>query len=170
MNSFVSSKPVSFSIPTKSRSRLLHTRCFAQSPPIESLVVSTVLSGALLWTPLSHADIIQTVSPSEVSSMGAPLKVEKVEKKKVWLVFIIGAISLFGFTNLIENNSSWFPAVTRANQAMSSRRKQQYQKIQEERSVESVEEGLEDARQQSLSSEELDNSNSQGMLNGQSSS
>lgn len=128
MNVFVSSRPVTSS-PFRPTSRSVQHQCIAQASKMESFIVSSVLTGTLLWGSPAHAEIIQTVSPREVSEMGAPLKVQKVEKKKVWLVFIIGASTLFAFTNIIENYSSWFPAVKRANEAMSNRRKRQMQEV-----------------------------------------
>jgi len=128
MNVFVSSKPVTSS-PFRPPSRLVQHQCIAQASKMESFIVSSVLTGTLLWGSPVQAEIIQTVSPREVSEMGAPLKVQKVEKKKVWLVFIIGASTLFAFTNIIENYSGWFPSVKRANEAMSTRRKRQMQEV-----------------------------------------
>jgi hypothetical protein len=42
----------------------------------------------------------------------------------VWVVFIGGAASLFILTVLVENNGAWFPAISRANQAMAKTKKQ----------------------------------------------
>ena len=71
----------------------------------------------------------QTVTASEVSAMAKPLSVEKVEKKRIWLVFVVGAASLFVFVNVIENNPEWFPAVSRANKAMTMRRKKRIEQV-----------------------------------------
>jgi hypothetical protein len=43
---------------------------------------------------------------------------------QVWVVFIGGAASLFILTVLVENNGAWFPAISRANQAMKNTKKQ----------------------------------------------
>ena len=55
--------------------------------------------------------------------MAKPLKEQKVDKEKVWLIFILGAAGLFGVTLLLENNERFFPAIYRANQAMSQAKK-----------------------------------------------
>lgn len=46
-----------------------------------------------------------------------------MDKEKVWLIFILGAAGLFGVTLLLENNERFFPAIYRANQAMSQAKK-----------------------------------------------
>ena len=42
----------------------------------------------------------------------------EVNKGRIWLLFVLGASSLFGVTVVVENNGSWFPAISRANKAM----------------------------------------------------
>ena len=64
-----------------------------------------------------------------MSALAKPLQTEKVEEKRIWLVFVVGAASLFVFINVIENNPSWFPAVSRANRAMSLRRKERFKQV-----------------------------------------
>ena len=41
-----------------------------------------------------------------------------MNKGRIWLLFVLGASSLFGVTVVVENNGSWFPAISRANKAM----------------------------------------------------
>lgn len=55
--------------------------------------------------------------------MAKPLKEQKVDKEKVWLIFILGAAGLFGTTLLLENNERFFPAIYKANLAMSQAKK-----------------------------------------------
>jgi len=120
---------------------------------------STVLSGILILTPPCLAQV-KTVPADEVSALAKPLQPEKVEKKRVWLVFVAGAATLFVFINVIENNPSWFPAVSRANRAMTLRRKERFKQAEvneiEEAEAEavrltkSVEEGLAEARKRRL--------------------
>lgn len=47
-----------------------------------------------------------------------PLQKAEVNKGRIWLLFVLGASSLFGVTVVVENNGSWFPAISRANKAM----------------------------------------------------
>lgn len=62
---------------------------------------------------------MQTVSAASVTTVAKPLKEQKVDKEKVWLIFILGAAGLFGGTLLLENNERFFPAIYKANLAMS---------------------------------------------------
>ena len=55
--------------------------------------------------------------------MAKPIKEQKVDKEKVWLIFILGAAGLFGGTLLLENNERFFPAIYKANLAMSQAKK-----------------------------------------------
>ena len=61
---------------------------------------------------------LQTVPADQLTTMAKPLKVQQVNKGRVWLLFVLGASSLFGATVLLENNEAWFPAISRANRAM----------------------------------------------------
>ncbi len=67
--------------------------------------------------------MVQTVSVASATSMAKPLKEQKVDKEKVWLIFILGAAGLFGGTLLLENNERFFPAIHRANLAISQAKK-----------------------------------------------
>ena len=62
---------------------------------------------------------MQTVPVSQVTEAAKPLPKQTIDKGKVWLYFIGGAVSLFAVTIAAENNESWFPAISRANRAMS---------------------------------------------------
>jgi putative Ca2+/H+ antiporter (TMEM165/GDT1 family) len=55
--------------------------------------------------------------------MAKPLPKNYIDKNKVWTVFIGSAASLFILTVAAENNGAWFPAIARANAAMSQARK-----------------------------------------------
>eukprot|EP00775_Hariotina_reticulata_P012243 gene12243-12380_t len=52
--------------------------------------------------------------------MARALPKQQIDKGKVWVVFIGSAASLFIMTVLAENNSSWFPAIAKANAAMAA--------------------------------------------------
>lgn len=58
-------------------------------------------------------------------SAAKPLKEAEVNKGKVWLLLCGGAAGLFAATVLLENNEKFFPAISRANQAMQEYRVQQ---------------------------------------------
>jgi hypothetical protein len=61
----------------------------------------------------------QTVPVSQVTEAAKALPKQTIDKGKVWLYFIGGAVGLFATTIAAENNESWFPAISRANKAMS---------------------------------------------------
>lgn len=63
---------------------------------------------------------LQTVAPQEATSFARSLPQQPVNKGKVWLVFLAGATGLFGAAVAIEKNSSLFPAIAKANQAMAA--------------------------------------------------
>jgi hypothetical protein len=67
----------------------------------------------------------QVVPPATVSSLAKPLPQQKVEKGKVWAIFLVGAAGLFGGTILLENNERLFPAIAKANKAMEMARQAQ---------------------------------------------
>ena len=58
-----------------------------------------------------------------MTSLARPLKAQTVNKGKVWLVFVLGAAGLFSGAILLENNERFFPAISRANKAMTATRK-----------------------------------------------
>lgn len=78
-----------------------------------ALVLATVPATAALAE-------LQTVPADQVTSLAKPLRVQTVNKGRVWLLFILGASSLFGATILAENNETFFPAISRANKAMAA--------------------------------------------------
>ena len=67
----------------------------------------------------------------QMRSMAKPFKKQEVNKGRVWLLFVLGASSLFGVTVLVENNSAWFPAIYRANKAMKASMKAMEEKEKE---------------------------------------
>lgn len=67
--------------------------------------------------------VLQTVSAASATTIAKPIKEQKVDKEKVWLIFILGAAGLFGGTLLLENNERFFPAIYKANLAMSQAKK-----------------------------------------------
>ena len=80
---------------------------------------ATAAAIILATAPASFAEL-QTVPPDQVTSVAKPLKVQKVNKNRIWLLFVLGASTLFGVTVLAENNESWFPAISRANKALAA--------------------------------------------------
>lgn len=58
-------------------------------------------------------------------SAAKPLPKQQVNKGKVWLIFVLGAASLFGTAVVMENNRTFFPAISRANRAMAVTRRQE---------------------------------------------
>lgn len=63
---------------------------------------------------------LQTVTTDQATQMAKPLKQQKVNKGKVWMLLIFGASALFGVTIVFENNEKFFPAIARANRAMTA--------------------------------------------------
>lgn len=125
-----------------------------------------VAAAAVLLLPASvpttaWADI-ETVSATQATQMARTLPKQEVDKGGVWKVFIGGAVTLFLTTLALENNSSLFPAIARANQAAKDAKKaseDEEKRAKEEavnfREVERqsaiVEQGLREARQKVLS-------------------
>lgn len=106
-----------------------------------------------------HAEL-QTVSPSVATESAKALPQQKVEKEKVWLLFLGGAAALFGGTVLLENNEALFPAIARSNRALAASRKDSEEKAQEalqsisdERLENAVAAGLAEARQKNGSAQ-----------------
>ncbi len=66
---------------------------------------------------------IQTVTATQATQMARTLPKQEVDKGGVWKVFIGGAVTLFLTTLALENNSSLFPAIARANQAAKDAKK-----------------------------------------------
>jgi hypothetical protein len=63
------------------------------------------------------------VPASQVTTLAKPLPKQAVDKGSVWVGFIGGAVTVFGLTVLSEGNEKWFPAIYRANKAISMSRK-----------------------------------------------
>lgn len=61
---------------------------------------------------------MQTVPASSVTEYAKPLEKQEIKKGEIWLVFVVGAATLFGGTLLLERNEKWFPAISKANKAM----------------------------------------------------
>ena len=79
---------------------------------------------------LALADI-QTVPVDQALQMAKPFKKQQVNKGRIWLLFVLGASSLFGITVLAENNGDWFPAISRANKAMRVSKKKRQEQLQQ---------------------------------------
>jgi hypothetical protein len=63
------------------------------------------------------------VPVAQVVESAKPLPKQTIDKPKVWVAFIGGAVAVFGLTVLSENNEAWFPAISRANKAMAMTKK-----------------------------------------------
>lgn len=57
-----------------------------------------------------------------MTGLARSLPKQKVNKGKVWLIFLAGAGALFGAAIAVERNSKLFPAIAKANQAMTASR------------------------------------------------
>lgn len=66
--------------------------------------------------------LIQTVPASAVTDYAKPFKKQPVDKFRIWVVLIGGAAVLFIGTVASENNSGWFPAISKANKALAMAR------------------------------------------------
>jgi hypothetical protein len=100
-------------------SRPSYERSTGLGPIISRLAGATAAAIILATAPASFAEL-QTVPPDQVTSLAKPLKVQTVNKNRIWLLFVLGASSLFGVTVLAENNEAWFPAISRANKALAA--------------------------------------------------
>ncbi len=78
----------------------------------------------LLQLAASHAVSLQlqTVPASEALSAAKALKEQEVPKGRVWLLLAGGSAVLFGATVFLEKSTQLFPAISKANQAMSQSR------------------------------------------------
>lgn len=59
------------------------------------------------------------MAPSEALSAAKALPKQEVAKGKVWLLLAGGSAVLFGATVFLEKNTQLFPAISKANMAMS---------------------------------------------------
>lgn len=82
-----------------------------------ALVACCVMDMSTLNMPAAAAEYDSTTY-EEMQSKAKPFKKQEVNKGRIWLLFVLGASSLFGVTVLVENNSAWFPAIAKANKAM----------------------------------------------------
>lgn len=62
--------------------------------------------------------MLQTVTASQAVDSARPIAAQTVHKGRVWLLLGGGSALLFGATIVVENNESFFPAISRANKAM----------------------------------------------------
>jgi hypothetical protein len=68
---------------------------------------------------------LQTVAPQDATSFARTLPKQKVNKGKIWVIFLLGATGLFGAALAIERNTTFFPAIAKANQALAATKKAQ---------------------------------------------
>lgn len=90
------------------------------APPLASRLAGAAAAALMLAAASAGPALaeLQTVTADQATSMARPLKVQEVKKGRIWLLFVLGASSLFGITVVAENNAAWFPAIARANKAM----------------------------------------------------
>ncbi|KAI8467623.1 MAG: hypothetical protein J3K34DRAFT_32621 [Monoraphidium minutum] len=94
------------------------------APARLTVAAAACAAAALLSAPQpALADLVQTVSVTQATEMAKPLPKQTIDKTQVWVAFIGGAVAVFGATVLSENNEAWFPAIYRANKAMTMSRK-----------------------------------------------
>jgi hypothetical protein len=86
-------------------------------------IAATTLSAILLSSQPAAAWAYESVPAAQVSEMARPLPKQQIDKPKVWTTFVGGAAVLFLTTIALENNSSLFPAIAKANQAASEAKK-----------------------------------------------
>jgi hypothetical protein len=60
------------------------------------------------------------MAPQDATSFARTLPKQAVNKGKIWIIFLLGATGLFGAALAIEKNSTFFPAIAKANQAMAA--------------------------------------------------
>lgn len=92
--------------------------CLTIYPIVASLQCCFMNSDARLRVAFTR----QTVPPQQLTQMAKPLPKQRVDKGRVWTVFIGGAAMLFIGTVVSENNDKFFPAISRANKAMAQAR------------------------------------------------
>lgn len=125
------------------------------TPPLASRLAGAAAAALLLAAapaPPAFAEL-QTVTADQATSMARPLKVQEVKKGRIWLLFILGASSLFGVTVLAENNAAWFPAIARANKAMSVSIKAIEQREKEREAAAAVEQAAFEQRLEEVQAE-----------------
>lgn len=93
----------------------------ATPKPVKLQSVAVAMAAAT-WLAFGHPAIadIQTVPLNEATNMAKALQKKPVNKGRVWLLMVLGGAALFGTTVLLENNDRWFPAISKANKAMSA--------------------------------------------------
>ncbi|KAK9830417.1 hypothetical protein WJX72_011648 [[Myrmecia] bisecta] len=99
-----------------------------------SALAGAAISALIAFAPASTA-AIETVSASSVTEQARSLPKQQVKKGEVWLVFLLGAASLFGATVLLENNENFFPAISKANKALAETKKQQQERATDEQVI-----------------------------------
>lgn len=130
---------------------------------LESSIAATILSAILLSSQPAAAWAYEAVPAEQVTQMARALPKPEIDKAKVWTTFIGGAAVLFLTTIALENNSSLFPAIAKANQAAAEAKKRmeesekkakeeeaQYQELTRQSAI--VEAGLREAKERLISS------------------
>jgi hypothetical protein len=114
---------------TSSQDSVVRQQCLRPGMLLTSVLLSCIMGIAPAYSAVEY------VSPSveQIQAMAKPFKKQEVNKGRVWLLFVLGASSLFGVTVLVENNGAWFPAISKANKAMKAS-----MKAMEERERQSV--------------------------------
>jgi hypothetical protein len=121
-----------------------------------SKVAAAAAAALLLAAPPALADV--AAAPAEqLLASAKPMQAQSVNKGRVWLLFAMGASTLYGTAVLLENNAAWFPAIARANKALqaglAAAEARELQAVEEELEAEErleavLEERTQDARAQ----------------------
>ncbi|KAL4420966.1 hypothetical protein ABPG77_004595 [Micractinium sp. CCAP 211/92] len=85
---------------------------------LTAAAAALLLAGMPAVLPPPAAAELSTITAQQATEMAKPLKQQKVNKGRIWALFVLGATALFGTTVVLENNEKWFPAISRANRAM----------------------------------------------------
>ena len=101
---------------------------FCTCPPALAEIQASEASLAALKSLQRHSHLqlaVQTVAPQDATSFARTLPKQRVNKGKVWLLFLAGATTLFGAALALEKSSALFPAIAKANQAIAATRETQ---------------------------------------------
>eukprot|EP00884_Botryococcus_braunii_P022453 jgi/Botrbrau1/8892/Bobra.0148s0012.1 len=101
-------------------------------------VLALAVAGMLALAPPSFAEL-PTV-PAEVAlSAAKPLPRQEVKKGEIWLLFGVGAASIFGLSVLLESQERLFPAIVRANRTLVATRQASQEKELKEKLILEIE-------------------------------
>lgn len=131
-------------------------RIVSRTQPLLGIVAAAAVAMTCVLAPPAWSEI-QTVAPKDATSFARELPKQKVNKTKIWGIFLLAATGLFGAAVAVERNSRFFPAIAKANQALAATKAAQKKKAKEDEAIRDVQasearaedavlEGLNDAR------------------------